>query len=297
MRIPRRFLPPVHLLAALEAAARHGSFTEAAKELDLTQSAVSRQISKLEKQIGFELFVRDHQTVRLTEAGAKYAAEIRSALRHIAAASMGLRANPQAATLNVATVPAFGNRWLVPRLGDFSARHPGVTINVFTRPEIFSFEDDPMDVAVHFGSSPWVNCHGVELMTEMMVPMAAPELLRRHHIATPAELLAIPLLVLTCLPDSWEEWLGLNRVSFGFIHGQLFDQMEACAAAAECGAGVALLPRLLFQRELDNGRLQSVFDSAVHSRLDYQVMWPVEKEDTPLRSLFVNWLRNLPLAS
>jgi len=290
MRIPRRFLPPIHLLTALEASARHESFTEAAKELDLTQSAVSRQVRNLEEQIGFELFVREHQTVRLTEAGAKYAYEVRLALRHIAGASMGLRANPQAKTLNVATVPAFGNRWLVPRLGRFGEKHSGITVNVFTRPEVFDFNEEPMDVAIHFGSSAWMGCRGIQIMDETMVPVASPKLLENRSCDVPADLLRFPLLVLSCRPDSWENWLSLIDVEFDYIHGQLFDQMEACAAAAINGAGIALLPKFLFQREIESGLLKVVFEDSVDSRLSYRVVWPVEKEDNPQRSLFVEWL-------
>ena len=290
MRIPRRFLPPTHLLTALEASARTGSFTEAAKELDLTQSAVSRQIRNLEDQIGFELFVREHQTIRLTEAGAKYAYEVRLALRHIAAASMGLRANPQAKTLNVATVPALGNRWLVPRLKDFNQKHPDVTVNIYTRPEVFDFAEQAIDVAVHFGSADWMGCNGVELMDEAMVPVASPDLLADKAIITPADLLGQPLLVLGCRPDSWETWFTQTDVEFDFIHGPIFDQMEACAAAAVSGAGFALLPKFLFRRELESGQLKVVFDDAVESRLSYRAVWPVEKEDNPLRRQFTGWL-------
>ena len=290
MRIARRFLPPMHLLSALEASARTGSFTEAARELDLTQSAVSRQIRNLEEQIGFTLFVREHQTVRLTEAGAKYAYEIRLALRHIAAASMGLRANPRSQTLNVATVPAFGNRWLVPRLTAFNARHPDITVNVYTRPEVFDFSEEAMDVAIHFGSAAWMGCRGAQLMEEAMVPVAAPALLAGRACETPADLLRFPLLVLSCRPDSWETWLSSTGVAFDYVHGPLFDQMEACAAAAVSGAGIALLPRFLFQREIDAGLLRVVFEDSIGSRLGYRAVWPVEKEDNPLRGRFVSWL-------
>jgi LysR family glycine cleavage system transcriptional activator len=290
MRIPRRFLPSIHLLTALEASARTGSFTEAAKELDLTQSAVSRQIRVLEEQIGFDLFIRERQTVRLTEAGAKYAHEIRLALQHIAAASMGLRANPQSKTLNIATVPAFGNRWLIPRLERFREIHPSVTVNIFTRPETFDFDKEPMDAAIHFGSASWMGCRGLHLAEEAMVPVGSPELLERFPCTDAAHLLRAPLLVLSCIPDGWETWFTLMNVNFDFIHGQIFDQMEACAAAAVSGAGVALLPRFLFEREITEGLLKVFIETSVYTRLTYRVVWPIEKEDNPLRSQFIDWL-------
>lgn len=290
MRIPRRYLPPIHLLTALEASARNGSFTEAAKELDLTQSAVSRQIRKLEEQIGFDLFVRDHQVIKLTDAGAKYAYEIRLALRHIAAASMGLRANPEAKTFNVATVPTFGNKWLVPRLGDFNRKHPDITVNVFTRPEPFDFDAEPMDLAIHFGASAWMGSRGVRIMDEAVVPVAAPSLLKERACSSPKDLLDFPLLVLSCRPEGWEDWFTQTNVEFDFIHGPLFDQMEACAAAAMSGAGIALLPKFLFQREIDSGWLKVVLEDRMQSRLSYNAIWPIDKEDNPVRAIFVAWL-------
>src|SRR4051812_14009598 len=104
---PRRFLPSFSLLSAFEAAARTGSVTAAANELGLTQSAVSRQISALEKQLGVALFLRERQTIRLTIAGDTYAREVREALRRISNASLNLKANPAGGTLNLAILPFF----------------------------------------------------------------------------------------------------------------------------------------------------------------------------------------------
>ena len=112
MQIPRRLLPPIHALHAFEAAARTGSISNAARELDLTQSAVSRQIKGLEDQLGLELFVRDKQTIRLTLAGQSYARDIREALRRVSTASLNIRANPLGGSLTLGILPTFGTRWL-----------------------------------------------------------------------------------------------------------------------------------------------------------------------------------------
>jgi LysR family glycine cleavage system transcriptional activator len=128
MAIPRRFLPSMSLLYAFEGAAGAESFTAAAAELNLTQSAVSRQIRALEDMLGCTLFLRERQTVKLTAAGEAYAGEIREALQHIATATLGLRANPSGGSLNLAILPTFGTRWLAPRLPSFLAENPGITI-------------------------------------------------------------------------------------------------------------------------------------------------------------------------
>lgn len=134
MHMSRRFLPSTALLAAFEATARTGSVTLAAKELSLTQSAVSRQIKLLEEQLEVELFTRERQSVRLTIAGNAYAREIREALRKISTASFNLRANPRGGTLNLAILPTFGTRWLAPRLPKFLAQNPGITVSVVPFP-------------------------------------------------------------------------------------------------------------------------------------------------------------------
>lgn len=152
MLMPRRFLPSLSLLTAFDAAARTGSITKAARELNLTQSAVSRQIKLLEQQLEVELFVRERQTIRLSLAGEVYAREIRDALHRISMASLNLRANPRGGTLNLAILPTFGTRWLAPRLPRFLARHAGITINLVTRLSQFDFRLEPVDAAIHFGA-------------------------------------------------------------------------------------------------------------------------------------------------
>lgn len=160
MQTSRRFLPSTALLAAFEAASRTGSITLAARELSLTQSAVSRQIKLLEAQLEVELFARERQSIRLTAAGESYAREIREALRKITTASFNLRANPRGSTLNLAILPTFGTRWLAPRLPKFLVHNPGISINLATRLTQFDFRTEGLDAAIHFGPRDWP---GVEM--------------------------------------------------------------------------------------------------------------------------------------
>ena len=201
---PRRFLPSLSLLAAFEAASRTGSVTAAARELGLTQGAVSRQILALEEQLGMALFLRERQTIRLTRAGEGYAREIREALRRISTASLNLRANPDGGTLNLGILPSFGTRWLVPRLPDFIARHPGVSVNLLTRSSLFDFRTDTVDAAIHFGLPHWPGTELVFLMHEKVIPVCSPAFKERHGLSRPDDLLQVPLLHMTTRPDAWE---------------------------------------------------------------------------------------------
>ncbi len=130
----RRLVPSLSALQAFEAAARHGSFTRAAEELDLTQGAVSRQVAMLEDALGVPLFERVRQRVNLTPAGAGYAVDVREALSRLAAATLStMTARGAGGVLALAILPTFGTRWLIPRLPRFFARHPDVTINFATQ--------------------------------------------------------------------------------------------------------------------------------------------------------------------
>ena len=151
----RKYLPSMGLLVAFEACARLQKFTAAAQELNLTQSAVSRQIRGLEEAVGVDLFHRERQTVRLTPAGELYAQEIRAALDAVASATLRLRASPGAGTLTLAILPTMGTRWLAPRLPRFAQDHPGITLNLVTRLEPFDLDAEGVHAALHYGDPVW----------------------------------------------------------------------------------------------------------------------------------------------
>ncbi|MBW8282578.1 MAG: LysR family transcriptional regulator [Rhizobium sp.] len=286
----RRFLPSLSLLAAFEAAARTGSITAAARELDLTQSAVSRQIKALEDQLGVALFLRERQTIRLTVAGDGYAREIREALRRISSASLNLRANPNGGTLNLAVLPTFGARWLAPRLADFLAAHPGIAINLITRLSPFDFHLDSIDAAIHFGAPAWPGADLIPLMGETTIPLCSPQFKAAHRLETADDILDVPLLHLTTRPDAWEKWLSANGVAFESVHGMLFDQFGATSQAAIGGLGVALLPAFLFREEVARGDLVPAIDQEVDSEGRYYLAFTRERASYLPLVAFRNWI-------
>ncbi|MFN3506786.1 MAG: LysR family transcriptional regulator [Allorhizobium sp.] len=286
----RRFLPSLSLLTAFEAAARTGSITAAARELDLTQSAVSRQIKALESQLGVELFLRERQTIRLTVAGDSYAREIREALRRISSASLNLRANPHGGTLNLAILPTFGARWLAPRLGQFLASNPGITINLVTRLSPFDFRLDSIDAAVHFGDAVWPGAELTLLMREETIPACSLDFKQARGIEAPSDLLRVPLLHLTTRPDAWERWFTETGVAFESVHGMLFDQFATASQAAIGGLGVALLPTFLIQEELKRGELVPAVDRPMQSAQRYYLAFPRERAAYPPLVAFREWI-------
>ena len=289
MVAPRRFLPSTSLLAAFEAAARTGSITTAARELDLTQSAVSRQIKALEEQLGVTLFVRERQTIRLTLAGDSYAREIREALRRISSASLNLKANPNGGTLNLAILPTFGTRWLAPRLGRFLAQHPGITINLVTRLSPFDFRLDLIDAAIHFGLGHWPGADLTFLMKEETVPACSPDFLKDHPVEKPEDLLELPLMHLSTRPDAWEKWFLTQGIKAEGVRGMLFDQFATAAQAATAGLGVGLLPAFLIEPELAKGELVTV-GPPVESAERYFLAVPHERAAYPPLVAFRRWI-------
>jgi LysR family glycine cleavage system transcriptional activator len=290
MPTPRSFLPSTALLSAFEAAARLGSITAAAQELNFTQSAVSRQIKALEEQLQARLFVRENQSIRITPAGEVYAREIGDALRRIRAASLNIRANPGGGTLNLAILPTFGSRWLAPRLPKFFALHPGVTLNMTTRLSYFEFRMESFDAAIHFGQPYWPEADLALLRSEEVLPVCSPQLKKRARFRAPDDLKKEVLLHLSTRPDAWEQWFALHGASRGAVPGMLFDQFATIAQTTMSGVGVALLPTFLIRDELDSGRLVPAFDLPMPSAGRYYLAWPPERALHPPLKAFREWL-------
>lgn len=290
MRIPRRFLPSTTLLTAFEAAARLASFTAAARELDLTQSAVSRQIRLLEDQLGVPLFVREQQAVRLTIAGESYARDIRDALRRVGTASMNLRANPRGGTLNLAVLPTFGARWLTPRLPRFLAGNGGVVVNVLSRLTRFDFREDTMDAAIDFNADEGIGTKSMRLLNEVTLPVASAALAGSQERWDADQVRPMPLLHLTSRPDAWERWFRHHGVQAEGVTGMLFDQFSTMAQAAGVGLGIALIPTFLIEAELRQGDLVPVLDQPFQSPEAYSLTWPVERDAYPPLVAFRDWL-------
>ncbi|RJF81219.1 transcriptional regulator GcvA [Azospirillum cavernae] len=290
MDLQRRLLPSMSALTAFEAAARTGSFTAAANELSLTQGAVSRQIKALEEQIGTPLFVRKDQRVTLTPTGAQYAEPIRDALRQIAAATVRTIAAPKGGELNLAILPTFGTRWLVPRLPAFQEAHPHVVIHFTTKLAPFDFRTHDIDAAIHYGLGDWPDAICDHLLDEEVLPVCAPSFLKAHPIAEPTDLIALPLLHTSTRADAWAEWFAAQGLAARTGAGMFFEQFITTAQAAEAGLGVALLPTLLVHGELREGTLIPALDRPHRSARAYYLVHPRNKANHPPLAAFRRWL-------
>lgn len=291
MIAPRRFLPSISSLRALEALDRLGSASAVAEELSLTQSAVSRQLQTLETQMGVELIQRDRKRLSLTPAAQNYVAEIREALNRIAQASLRLQVTPVGGTVNLAILPTFGMRWLMPRLPEFARLHPDITINMSTRLRPFSFASEPFDAAIHFGEPDWPGTDRLLLKAERVLPVCAPQLLPHGAPKSPADLLRLPLLHIQTRPRAWQDWFTQMGVTYPDpLPGTLHDQFATISQAALHGLGVALLPQYVVEQDLATGRLVAAYPDAVETVGAYFLVWPRARGGDPSLRTFRHWL-------
>ena len=293
MSYQRRLLPSTSMLMALDAAARAGSFTAAARELNLTQGAISRQVSALEDQLDVVLFERAGKSILLTEAGKIYAREVGVALQAIRNASLNAMTNPLGGILNLAILPTFGTRWLMPRFPSFLKENPNITVNFVTKLTAFDFHEENLHAAIHYGQPDWPDAISTFLMGEEVLPVCSPGFLEENPLTQPADLARLPLLQLTTRPDAWDNWFRSNDLEPPQEQGMAFEQFSIIAQAAVAGLGVALLPNFLIQSELDRRELVVVLNMPTKSEAGYYLVTPADKsEHAPVVALR-EWLLNI----
>jgi len=285
-----RLIPSTSMLRAFDSAARSGSFTAAADELKLTQGAISRQVGALEAQLEVALFSRVCKTIQLTEAGRAYAQEIHQALQTIRTASLTAMTSPLTGTLNLAILPTFGTRWLMPRFPSFLERNPDITVNFVTRLSPFDFRNENLHAAIHYGSPDWLDTERTFLMGEEAFPVCSPRFMREHAPHTPGQVAELPLLQLSSRANAWDVWFQNAGIIPPRAQGMVFEQLSIIAQAAVAGLGVALLPRFLIQSELERGELLIIIDRPLQDSSGYYLVTPVEKSGYAPVVALRNWL-------
>jgi LysR family glycine cleavage system transcriptional activator len=293
----RRKIPPLQALACFEAAARHQSYTRAALELALTQGAVSRRIAALEAFVGTALFRRTRHGVALTSAGAAYARRVGTRLDALERDTLdAMAAQGGDGALHVAAVPTFATRWLIPRLPDFARAHPEVTVHLETSTRPFLFADTPFDAALYAGTpeqvASWPGTRTTPLMTEEVVPVAAPALLGARRRWRPADIATLPLLQQSTRPEAWRDWFDAMGVDAPeAMRGPRYELFSMLAAAAAHGMGVALMPSMLIADELARGTLAVACDRPLRGRRGYHFVVPDTGAPRPAVDRFGQWLQ------
>ncbi len=287
-------LPPLELLRSFEAAARTLSFTQAAGELFLTQSAVSRQIQQLESSLGVLLFERRHRALALTEPGRVFQRAVVESLERLRDAAARVRAVPALRQVALTTTPGFASLWLIPRLARFTADHPMVDVRVSATLEVLDLERSRLDVAVRF--VPIGRGTGPSLFEESVMPLCAPRVAAALH--APGDLVEQTLLTVD-MPNhaeaptaDWEPWLEVMHLTdLRMKNTMRFTQYPDAVAAAVAGQGV-VIGRLPLLRELvRTGQLVAPFGEGAASRRGYFIETSRRAAANPDAQDFVRWLR------
>ncbi len=297
MDSPLRRLPSLDALKGFDATARHLSFTRAATELSLTQSAISRQVQTLEEQLGVRLFVRGVRKLTLTPEGERLHRAAAKALADLAEVCAGLRAGQRRPRVTVSAAISIAALWLVPRMGNFQERHPDVDVRLSADNRTVELTREEVDVALRYGPPELMPPGALLLFDEVVFPVAAPAIATAFpRSPQPVDLAAATLLAYTGEPTpglDWAPWLvslGLGKARpKALIQFNQYDQMIRAAAD---GQGIALGRGPLVRRLIQEGRLAPLMEARerVASRGYYLV--EAAGRTRPEVDAFIDWLRD-----
>ena len=299
MQNSTRFLPPLDLLRGFESAARHLSFTKAAAELFLTQSAVSRQIQSLEDFLGAPLFERRHKALALTDAGITYYRTVAAVLGELREATQRLRERAHRHVLTVTSTVSFASMWLVPRLARFQKEHPEIDVRVSATPLVVDMEREGIDLAIRDCPDGTAPAGAVRLMGEQICAVCSPAYLSGAGgaLAEPSQLRHHVLLALHDPAGrwpwlQWTSWLEAAGLEDLQPAGRLsYDQYDQVIQAALHGQGVALGRMTLVNRMIRGGQLIALFGSRRQLTRAFHAVFSRGASARPEVRRFVEWMQ------
>jgi LysR family glycine cleavage system transcriptional activator len=283
-------LPPLAAVRVFEAAARHENYSRAAEELALTQAGVSYQIKLLEERLGAQLFMRKGRGMTLTPLGKRIAPRVSEAFAMLGDAFAAVQAENEA-VLSITCSRTFATNWLAGRIGAFNLMRPGLAVRLHVSDDVVDLAAGEVDVAIRGVLEPGPGTVAHFLMRQIVTPMASPDFLARHPLASPADLLKVPRLS----PDDewWDTWFGSldeGGYSGGLDPGIRFDSQVLDGNAAIAGHGVAMIFPAMFAQAIEAGLLVAPFD---HYAVEPRPMWlvyPEHKRRLAKVRVFRDWL-------
>ncbi len=291
--MPIRY-PPMAALRALDAAARFLSYTRAAHELNVTQSAISHQIRHLENLWELRLFERQGRRVVLTPEGQMLVPIVRQFLERLESTLSELKADEQRRSVRVSLLRSFAFKWLVPRLGHFNRRHPEIEVWLSTTDELVDFTGGQADIGIRLGHGQWPGLHSVLLLREYVFPVCSPQFLKQHgKPEKPADLLRYPLLrrYTQDITPRWRDWFHAAGVKVRKMpRGNLFSDTSMAIQAALDDQGVALARSAHVNDDVLSGRLVKLFTVHCTSEVAYYVVCAEGQQYKHAIKAFRDWL-------
>jgi LysR family glycine cleavage system transcriptional activator len=280
-------LPPFFALRALEAAARHQSYSRAAAELAVTHGAVSQQIRRLETELGARLFERRGNSMAPTPEAARLAGQVGAAMALLSDAVSEFTGAAERGPLVLSVDPHFGTRWIPARLKRLLAHPAGANLEVHVDEGLADFVTDGVDMGVRYGAGHWPGVQSALLFLDTLFPVCSPAFAREHQIREPRDLLRAPLLRHGHRPWSlWFESLGLEPPQTG----HLFEDSAMLLEAAAQGMGVALGRSSLVEQDLQSGKLFRPLEHAVPSDRGFHVVWRADSRKIARIHALRDWL-------
>jgi LysR family glycine cleavage system transcriptional activator len=287
-------LPSLNGLRAFEAAARHLSFTLAASELNVTQTAISHQIRRLEEELGIRLFVRQNRALALTPEARDYLPGVRAAFNDLRLATDRLLRKDDDKVLTVSTLASLAAKWLLPRLSDFQEQHPGIDVRITTSTSLVDFQRDNVDAAIRYGRGQWPGLRADWLMADELFPVCSPSLLRGDKpLRRPEDLRGYPLLhTSSANSDDWRLWLTAAGLPADITKqpGITFDMIFMTIQAAIDGIGVAMGRTSYVQDDIAKGRLVVPFKIALPADAGFYLVSPEGRREAPKLTAFREWV-------
>ncbi len=287
-------LPSLNGLRAFECAARYMSFTKAAAELHVTQTAISHQIRRLEDELGVTLFLRLKEGLALTEEGQAYLPGIRAAFHELRHATQALLASRQNTVLTINTLVSVASKWLLPRLPSFQQANPDIDVRISASTELVDFRQGGIDAAIRYGRGDWKGLRADFLMSDEIFPVCSPALLSTSKgLNTPADLLDHTLLQVSGMTaGDWNRWLSAAGESATLAEGPrlTFDLAMMAVQAAVDGQGVCIGRSTYVADDLRAGRLVAPFALRLKDELGFYLVTPHETADSKKIVALRTWL-------
>ena len=287
-------LPSLNGLRAFEAAARHLSFTLAAAELNVTQTAISHQIRRLEEELGLRLFVRKNRALALTPKAKDYLPGVRAAFNDLRLATDRLLRKDDDNVLTISTLASLAAKWLLPRLSSFQETHPGIDVRITTSTSLVDFSSGDVDAAIRYGRGHWPGVRAHWLMADELFPVCSPALLAgTRPLRSPEDLAHHTLLHSSGgFEDDWRQWLTAAGLPANISkqRGVTFDLSFMTVQAAIDGIGIAMGRTSYVQDDIAKGRLVVPFKITLPADAGFYLVSPEASDDPPKLKLFRQWL-------
>ena len=288
----RSSIPPLSCLMAFESAARRSSFKLAAIELNLTPSAVSHQIAKLEELLEIKLFDRTGRQIQLTTSGQEYLSRLSGALDTISVATDNARKGVNN-TLFVHCSPSFASLWLMPRLTDFAKTYPNISLTLSSSVMPSDFDSAQVDLDIRYGLPVWEGVKVVPIYQERLLPLASPEFIKQHNIKKPEDLINLPLINSSVNILQWNDWFASRKIDYiPPQYAYRFERTFMALEAAVQGLGVAFDSSFMADRLIQAGTLVSIFKTEWSLKVEaHHMVFPSRHMHRPEVMNFIEWVQ------